>query len=155
MSLGEKYREYKDRKEARAFFNQHNNEKANSKDFLIAFGIGLSVSIVLGFIMELIITMIGINFSYFSIVVGILQATAIKKVLNKSGEELAVLSILTFILGIILAQVIRACGYFTIFNLQVVIETFVYYVKYMFIGDFLNTIIYLFGAIASYMVLKD
>lgn len=155
MSLGEKYREYKDRKEARAFFNQHNNEKANSKDFLIAFGIGLSVSIVLGFIMELIITMIGINFSYFSIVVGILQATAIKKVLNKSGEELAVLSVLTFILGIILAQVIRACGYFTILNLQVVIETFVYYVKYMFIGDFLNTIIYLFGAIASYMVLKD
>lgn len=154
MNLKDRYRDYKERKEARAF-NRHNSEKATAKDYLIGFGVGISVSVVLAFIMESIIVMIGMNFSYFSIVVGILQAMAIKKVLNKSGEELAILSVVTFILGTILAQVILACGSFLTVAPHVIFDMFRYYAKYMFVGDFFNTIIYLFGAIASYMVLKD
>ena len=64
MSFQEKYQEYKQRKEAKAFFNQNNAEKVLGKDYLIAFLVGTGVSIVLGFIMETIIYKTGINFSY-------------------------------------------------------------------------------------------
>lgn len=52
MSFQEKYQEYKQRKEAKAFFNQNNAEKVLVKDYLIALLVGTGVSIVLGFIME-------------------------------------------------------------------------------------------------------
>lgn len=155
MSIKDKYSEYKERKEARAFFNRHNNEKVYGKDYLTAIIVGIIVTVILGMIMEWVIAQIGFNFSYFSIVVGILQALAIKKVLNKSGEKLAVISAITFVLGILFAQTIYICIVLPHFDIQILVNMFVYCFKYMFIGDFLNTIIYLFGAIASYMALKD
>ena len=36
MSFQEKYEEYKQRKEAQAFFNQNNDQKVYGKDYLIA-----------------------------------------------------------------------------------------------------------------------
>ena len=155
MKIRDKYNDYKERKEAQAFFNQHNDEKVYGKDYLIAVVVGLIVTPVLGIIMEWIIAKIGINFSYFSIIVGILQARAIRRVLNKSGEKLAIMSVVTFVLGIIFAQTIYMCIVLPYFNIQILVNMFMFCVKYMFIGDFLNTVIYLFGAVASYMALKD
>ena len=88
MSFQEKYQEYKQRKEAKAFFNQNNAEKVLGKDYLIAFLVGTGVSIVLGFIMETIIYKTGINFSYIAFLVGVLEAMAIKKVLNKKKSDM-------------------------------------------------------------------
>lgn len=155
MSFQEKYNDYKQKKEARAFFNRNNNEKVYGKDYIIALLVGMAVSIVLGFIMEWVTFKIGFNFSYFTIVVGILQAGAIKKVLNKSGFNLAILAIVTYILGVLIAQTLYQSILLPIFNLQLFVDIFVVNFKYMIIGDFLNTIIYLFGAIASYLALKD
>ena len=104
MSFQDRYSEYKQRKEARDFFNKNNNEKVCSKDYVIAVGAGTGVSIVLGFIMEWVTFKIGFNFSYFTILVGVLQATAIKKVLRKSGVQLAIISVVTYLLGVIVAQ---------------------------------------------------
>lgn len=155
MSFQEKYNDYKQKKEARAFFNRNNNEKVYGKDYIIALLVGMAASIVLGFIMEWVTFKIGFNFSYFTIVVGILQAGAIKKVLNKSGFNLAILAIVTYILGVLIAQTLYQSILLPIFNLQLFVDIFVVNFKYMIIGDFLNTIIYLFGAIASYLALKD
>ena len=155
MSIKDKYNDYKERKEAQAFFNRHNDEKVYGKDYLTAIVVGLGVTAVLGVIMEWVIAKIGINFSYFSIIVGILQARAVRKVLNESGEKLAVISVITFILGIIFAQTIYMCIRLSYFNMQILVNTFIYYIRYMFVGDFLNTVIYIFGAAASYMALKD
>lgn len=155
MSFQEKYNDYKQKKEARAFFNRNNNEKVYGKDYIIALLVGMAVSIVLGFIMEWVTFKIGFNFSYFTIVVGILQAGAIKKVLNKSGFNLAILAIVTYVLGVLIAQTLYQSILLPIFNLQLFVDIFVVNFKYMIIGDFLNTIIYLFGAIASYLALKD
>lgn len=155
MSIQDKYDEYKQRKEAQAFFNKNNNEKVYGKDYVIALVVGTGVSIVLGFILELVTSKIGFNFSYFTILVGILQAMAIKKVLRKSGMHLGVVAVITYLLGIIIAQAIYTAVSLPFFSFTLFIELFKTYVKYMVVGDFLNTIIYLFGAIAAYMSLKD
>lgn len=155
MSFQEKYSEYKQRKEAQAFFNKNNNEKVCGKDYVIALVIGTGVSIVLGFIMEWFTSKIGFNFSYFTILVGIIQAAAIKKVLRKSGVQLAIVSVVTYLLGVIIAQALYAVILLPFFNVQLFIEMFKMCFKHMIVGDFLSTIIYILGAAASYMALKD
>ena len=47
MKIRDKYNDYKERKEAQAFFNQHNDEKVYGKDYLIAVVVGLIVTAVL------------------------------------------------------------------------------------------------------------
>lgn len=155
MSLQEKYQEYKQRKEAKAFFNKNNSEKVSGKDYLIAFLVGTGVSIVLGFLMEWITSVIGINFTYITILVGILEATAIKRVLNKSGNNLAILAIVSYVFGILIAQTMYMLLYLPIFNFSIFFAVFIGCFKALFIGDFLGTVVILFGAIAAYMVLKD
>lgn len=155
MSFQDRYSEYKQRKEARDFFNKNNNEKVCSKDYVIAFGAGTGVSIVLGFIMEWVTFKIGFNFSYFTILVGVLQATAIKKVLRKSSVQLAIISVVTYLLGVIVAQTLYAAISLPYFSIGLFFEVFKTYFKFMIVGDFLDTIIYLLGAAAAYMALKD
>ena len=109
----------------------------------------------LGFIMEWVTFKIGFNFSYFTILVGVLQATAIKKVLRKSGVQLAIISVVTYLLGVIVAQTLYAAISLPYFSIGLFFEVFKTYFKFMIVGDFLDTIIYLLGAAAAYMALKD
>ena len=51
MSFQEKYEEYKQRKEAQAFFNQNNDQKVYGKDYLIAILVGFGSTIVMGCIL--------------------------------------------------------------------------------------------------------
>ena len=155
MSFQEKYQEYKQRKEAKAFFNQNNTEKVLGKDYLMAFLIGTGVSIVLGFIMETIIYKTGINFSYIAFLVGVLDAAAIKKFLNKSGTNLSIIAVISYILGVLIAQTLYLTMLMPLVNGQLFITVFITCFKNLFIGDLLGTIIFLFGAVAAYMTLRD
>ena len=155
MSFQEKYQEYKQRKEAKAFFNQNNAEKVLGKDYLMAFLIGTGVSIVLGFIMETIIYKTGINFSYIAFLVGFFEAAAIKKFLNKSGTNLAIIAVISYILGVLIAQTLYLTMLMPLVNGQLFITVFITCFKNLFIGDLLGTIIFLFGAMAAYMTLRD
>ena len=155
MSFQEKYEEYKQRKEAQAFFNQNNDQKVYGKDYLIAILVGFGSTIVMGCILTCIISKIGFNFSYFTILVGVLQATAIKKVLRKSGVQLSIISVVTYLLGVIVAQTLYAAISLPYFSIGLFFEVFKTYFKFMIVGDFLDTIIYLLGAAAAYMALKD
>ena len=155
MSFQEKYQEYKQRKEAKAFFNQNNAEKVLGKDYLMAFLIGTGVSIVLGFIMETIIYKTGIHFSYIAFWVGFLEAAAIKKFLNKSGTNLAIIAVISYILGVLIAQTLYLTMLMPLVNGQLFITVFITCFKNLFIGDLLGTIIFLFGAMAAYMTLRD
>ena len=155
MSFQEKYQEYKQRKEAKAFFNQNNAEKVLVKDYLIALLVGTGVSIVLGFIMETIIYKTGINFSYIAFLVGVLEAMAIKKVLHKSGNNLAIIAVISYVLGVLIAQTLYLTMLMPLIDGQLFINVFITCFKNLCVGDLLGTIIFLFGAVAAYMTLKD
>lgn len=155
MNFQEKYQEYKQRREAKKFFNHNNNEKLKNNDYLIAILVGVGVSFILGFIMTWIIYKINFNLSYFAIAVGVVEAMAIKKVLNKSGNTLAIIAIVTYVLGVLLAQAFYFSMLFPVINIQVFVGLLQSCFKNLFVGDFFDTIIFLFGAIAAYMTLKD
>ena len=98
MSFQEKYQEYKQRKEAKAFFNQNNAEKVLGKDYLIA---------------------------------------------------------LLVVLGVLIAQTLYLTMLMPLIDGQLFINVFITCFKNLFVGDLLGTIIFLFGAVAAYMTLKD
>ena len=88
MSIKDKYNDYKERKEAQAFFNRHNDEKVYGKDYLTAIVVGLGVTAVLGVIMEWVIAKIGINFSYFFIKEILSFTSNITLAIRGIGEDL-------------------------------------------------------------------
>ena len=133
MSFQEKYQEYKQRKEAKAFFNQNNAEKVLVKDYLIALLVGTGVSIVLGFIMETIIYKTGINFSYIAFLVGVLEAMAIKKVLHKSGNNLAIIAVISYVLGVLIAQTLYLTMLMPLIDGQLFINVFITCFKNLFV----------------------
>lgn len=155
MSFQDKYEDYKQRKEARDFFNRNNDEKVSGKDYLIAILVGLGSTIIMGFILTWITSKIGFNLSYFTILIGIFEARAIKKVLDKSGQELAIIAAVTFMIGIIFGQAIFAASILPFFSLEMFMGLLKFYFQNMLTGSLLSTIIYLFGAMAAYMSLKD
>lgn len=155
MSFQDKYEEYKQRKEARDFFNQNNDQKVLGKDYIIAILVGLGSTIVMGVALTWFISLVGFNLSYFTVLIGALEAMAIKKVLDKSGQELAIIAAVTFIVGIVVAQTLYTMLITPFIDLSFFVEIFKFYFKNMFTGSVLSTIIYLFGAIAAYMALKD
>lgn len=155
MSFQDKYEEYKQRKEARDFFNRNNDEKVRGIDYIIAILVGLGSTIVMGIVLTWFISLVGFNLSYFTVLIGVLEAIAIKKVLNKSGQELAIIAAVTFIVGIVIAQTLYTILTIPFFDLSIFIDIFKFYFQNMFTGSVLSTIIYLFGAVAAYMALKD
>lgn len=155
MSFQDKYNDYKQRKEAQAFFNQNNQEKVMISDCFFAFIIGLVATAAMGIVLEWFISKIGWNFSYLTVIIGIFEAMAIKRILHKSGPKIAVAGALAYMLGIILGQTIFTAYLLPLFDISILIEIFNWYVKAMITADLLNTIIYLFGAVAAYLALKD
>lgn len=155
MGFKEKYQDYKQKREARAFFNQHNYEKVKVGDCFVAFFVGVAITTVAGIILNVITNFLGFNLSLFAIIIGILQARGIQRVLNKSGQQLAIVSVFSFLIGIILGNAIYALMYIPFWGLPVIIELFKFCFRYFFTGSLQTLIIYLFGAIASYLSLKN
>ena len=58
-------------KKRKRFLNQNNDQKVYGKDYLIAILVGFGSTIVMGCILTWIISKIGFNFSYFTILIGI------------------------------------------------------------------------------------
>ena len=151
MGFSEKYQEYKQRKEAKAFFNQHNTEKVRGSDYLIAFAVGIAVTAFL----NVLLISTGFSFMLLTVVIGIIQAQAIRRVLNKSGQQLAIISVITYFLGMVISQTLYSYLTLPINDFAIIFDLFLTYLRLLFTGDFRSLIIYLFGAIVSYLSIKD
>lgn len=151
MGFSEKYQEYKQKKEAKAFFNQHNTEKVRSSDCLIAFAVGIAVTT---FINVLLIST-GFSFMLLTVVIGIIQAQAIQRVLNKSGQQLAIISVITYFLGMVISQTLYSYLTLPINDFAIIFDLFLAHLKLLFTGNFKSLIIYIFGAVVSYLSIKD
>ena len=61
MGFKEKYQDYKQKREARAFFNQHNYEKVKVGDWFVAFFVGVAITTVAGIILNVITNFLGLQ----------------------------------------------------------------------------------------------
>ena len=79
MNLQEKYNEYKQRQEAKKFFNQNNDYHLSISDYIKMFVVGTVIAIFSTIAFDFISLQIGWSFSYFDILTGYFKNSTLWK----------------------------------------------------------------------------
>ena len=80
MNLQEKYNEYKQRQEAKKFFNQNNDYHLSISDYIKMFVVGTVIAIFSTIAFDFISLQIGWSFSYFDILTGYFTGFIVLKI---------------------------------------------------------------------------
>jgi len=89
MNLQEKYNEYKQRQEAKKFFNQNNDYHLSISDYIKMFVVGTVIAIFSTIAFDFISLQIGWSFSYFDILTGYFTGFIVLKI-ARYGSEYAI-----------------------------------------------------------------
>ena len=152
MSLQEKYNEYKQRKEAKEFFNQNNDTYISSVDLLKASVVGIVVATIGGFLTQTIATITGFNFSIIYIVVGMITSISMKNTIHNSGFKLAIAMVIVYFIGMIAGTCIYWLNSNDLLILDMAIIRFYLQatVEYLFTSSIFSTIMLCIGAFVGY-----
>lgn len=162
MNYKEKLEERKQRKEAQAFFNQHNDAVLKPIDWIKILGIGVLISIVGGFVLAYITDALGFRVGIFSAVVGYFVGSTCLKYARYGSVKLGVNAIVIYIVGIVIGT--SLCGMVSLtrfgLSLSFLFQTgaFMEFIKATLTSIFgspFAIISYAFGAVAAYIVAKD
>ncbi len=122
MNFKERYEQYKQRKEAQAYFRQNSDAFLKPADYvkivLVCLGIGLAG----GFVLYLIRTSIGVNFSFFYLIFGYAMARGITAITHYPNNATVAIGVICYLIGLASIYVFYFVGYFGIsmfFNLNV------------------------------------
>lgn len=152
MGFQEKYDEYKQKKEAREFFNQNNDTYITPIDLVKASIVGLLVATVGGFLSQVIGNMSGFNFSIVYIFIGLATSISMKRVINNSGFKLAIAVVIVYFIGMI----IGTCIYWLntnnllLFDFDIISYYFKATLEYLFTGSIFSTVMLCIGAVVGY-----
>ena len=95
MNLQEKYNEYKQRQEARKFFNQNNDYHLSISDYIKMFVVGTVIAIFSTIAFDFISLQIGWSFSYFDILTGYFTGFIVLKIARYGSEKVGIISVLS------------------------------------------------------------
>mgnify|MGYP000461875172 CR=1 FL=1 len=87
MNLQEKYNEYKQRQEAKKFFNQNNDYHLSISDYIKMFVVGTVIAIFSTIAFDFISLQIGWSFSYFDILTGYFTGFIVLKIARYGSEK--------------------------------------------------------------------
>ena len=99
MNLQEKYNEYKQRQEAKKFFNQNNDYHLSISDYIKMFVVGTVIAIFLTIAFDFISLQIGWSFSYFDILTGYFTGFIVLKIARYGSEKVGIISVICYLLG--------------------------------------------------------
>ena len=92
MNLQEKYNEYKQRQEAKKFFNQNNDYHLSISDYIKMFVVGTVIAIFSTIAFDFISLQIGWSFSYFDILTGYFTGFIVLKIARYGSEKVGIIS---------------------------------------------------------------
>ena len=98
MNLQEKYNEYKQRQEAKKFFNQNNDYHLSISDYIKMFVVGTVIAIFSTIAFDFISLQIGWSFSYFDILTGYFTGFIVLKIARYGSETVGIISVLCYLL---------------------------------------------------------
>lgn len=93
MNLQEKYNEYKQRQEAKKFFNQNNDYHLSISDYIKMFVVGTVIAIFSTIAFDFISLQIGWSFSYFDILTGYFTGFIVLKIARYGSEKVGIISV--------------------------------------------------------------
>ncbi len=154
MSLQDKYKEYKERQEAKQYFRSQNDQFLNGTQYLKTIGIGLLISIACGIVLGVVISVLSITSSFFYILAGFVVARGITTVSGIQSKQMAVLSVILSFICFVVGEM--TWNYIPFHQLGIglemisIFDLFIESVRNLFIGDIFTTICVIIGMVIAY-----
>lgn len=158
MSFQDKYKEYKERQEAKKYFRSNNDQFLDSAQWAKVIGFGLLVSIACGVVLGLVIYALHITSSLFYIICALAVAGGINKISQIHSSQMAILSVvLTFVCYIVGEMTMI---YLPLHEMGIGLEyvslltIFITSIQTLFVGDLFTTVVAVIGLFIAYAVAK-
>lgn len=158
MSFQDKYKEYKERQEAKKYFRSHNDQFLDSAQWSKVIGGGLLAAIACGIVLGVVITALHITSALFYLICGYLVATAVTKISQIRSSQMAILSVVLTFLCFVVGEMTMI--YLPMYEMGLslsqmpLLDLFILCIKTLFVGDLFTTIIAILGLFIAYTTAK-
>lgn len=158
MSFQDKYKEYKERQEAKKYFRSNNDQFLDSSQWMKVIGFGLLVSIICGVVLGLVIYALHITSSLFYIVCALAVAGAINKISQIHSSQMAILSVVCTFVCYIVGEMTMI--YLPLHEMGIgleyvsILSILSSSIQSLFVGDLFTTIVAVIGLFIAYTVAK-
>ena len=158
MSFQDKYKEYKERQEAKKYFRSNNDQFLDSTQWSKVIGIGLLTAIAAGVVLGIIIHSLHITSSLFYVVCAIVVSSAVTKISQIHSSQMAILSVILTVFCYVIGEMTMI--YLPLHELGVslpltsFLDIFVMSVRSLIVGDLFTTIVALIGLFIAYASAK-
>ena len=158
MSFQDKYKEYKERQEAKKYFRSNNDQFLDSTQWSKVIGIGLLTAIAAGVVLGIVIHSLHITSSLFYVVCAIVVSSAVTKISQIHSSQMAILSVILTVFCYVIGEMTMI--YLPLYELGVslpltsFLDIFVMSVRSLIVGDLFTTIVALIGLFIAYASAK-
>ena len=158
MSFQDKYKEYKERQEAKKYFRSNNDQFLDSTQWSKVIGIGLLTAIAAGVVLGIVIHSLHITSSLFYVVCAIVVSSAVTKISQIHSSQMAILSVILTVFCYVIGEMTMI--YLPLHELGVslpltsFLDIFVMSVRSLIVGDLFTTIVELIGLFIAYASAK-
>ena len=158
MSFQDKYKEYKERQEAKKYFRSNNDQFLDGAQWSKVIGIGLLTAIAAGVVLGIVIHSLHITSSLFYIICAIVVSSAVTKISQIHSSQMAILSVILTVFCYVIGEMTMI--YLPLHELGVslpltsFLDIFVMSVRSLIVGDLFTTIVALIGLFIAYASAK-
>ncbi len=154
MSFQDKYKEYRERQEAKKYFRSNNDQFLDLNQWLKVCLWGFISAIVCGVVLGLFISLIHITSSIFFIIAGVAIANIMTKVSGVESRQIAIVSVVFAFLSFVFMQMTMMYLPLSMMGIHLdvlsMIELFTQSVIQLFVGDIFTTLCVVIGLCFAY-----
>ena len=151
MNFQEKYNEYKQRQEAKKFFNQNNDYHLSVSDYVRMLIVGTVIAIFSTIAFDLLSMKIGWSFSYFDILTGYFTGFVVLKIARYGSGKVGIISAVCYFLGTLFTPILT---YYTFWNQSLSLTVAIQLALGQF-SDLFSLVFIAIGAMTAYMTSKN
>lgn len=158
MSFQDKYKEYKERQEAKKYFRSNNDQFLDNAQWSKVIAIGLLTAIGAGVVLGIVIHSLHITSSLFYVICAIVVSSAVTKISQIHSSQMAILSVILtafcYVVGEMTMIYLPLHEMGMSFQFVSLIDIFSMSVRSLIVGDLFTTIVALIGLFIAYALAK-
>lgn len=156
MKFQKKYEEYRQRQEAKNFFNQNNDYYLKPLDYIKLSVTGIATGTVVSLVFDIIDMQLNMSFMVFYLFTGYAVAYAVLKVARYGSVKTGVICVVSYLLGLWLASAAVLVYLYQSFGASIsIIHCLQMAFKGMFQADLFTYLFIFAGAFIAYTIGKD
>lgn len=156
MKFQEKIEAYKQRQEAKKFFNQNNDYYLSVTDYVKLFAVGIVTATFVSLIFDVISMQMNMSFLIFYLFIGYAVAFAVLKTAKYGSMKTGIVCVVSYLLGLWLSSSILIAYMYSSFGTSVSLLIYLKNGFYSLLNGDLITYLFIFaGAFIAYGIGKD